>query len=220
MLSYFKGKYLFFFLKKTFCHPEENKCFWKGTAYSYRDICLGAILRVELGHSYDCCSYVSVTSQYCLLINVIIPNGCIARATQGLCWVRENMLEQQPSTQEEVQRSRDKWQGRSRFKMSHCSGSSGPSHNWGTTVCIWSDDCINFEAWMLKKYKSFLCQIYKIVSLVRCFFCIKCVFSMRISVIFNFSNESRICCSSLELAGGLVLYVTDFKNLFMLLTFI
>lgn len=43
---------------------------------------------------------------------------------------------------------------------------------------------------------------------------------MRISVIFNFSNESRIRCSSLELAGGLVLYVTDFKNLSMLLTFI
>lgn len=47
----------------------------------------------------------------------------------------------------------------------------------------------------------------------------KCVFSMRISVIFNFTNESRICCSSLELDGDLDLYVIKFKKLIMLLLF-
>lgn len=63
-------------------------------------------------------------------------------------------------------------------------------------------------------------RFIKIVSLMRWWFYIKCIFSMSISVIFNFSNESGICCSSLELSGGLVLYVIDFKNLFMLLSII
>jgi len=48
----------------------------------------------------------------------------------------------------------------------------------------------------------------------------KYTFSMRISVISSFGNEPRICCTSLERAEGLVLYITDFKNIFILVTII
>lgn len=52
---------------------------------------------------------------------------------------------------------------------------------------------------------------------MRWFFCLRCIFSMMISVI-NFSSKSRIWCFSLGMSGGLVLNVTGLKNLFLLLT--
>lgn len=63
-----------------------------------------------------------------------------------------------------------------------------------------------------RSINPFRVRIIKLVSLVRWFFCVNFIFFMRISVIFNFSNKSQICYSSLEPAGGLVLYVTNFKT--------